>query len=96
MKSTIRLLIALMTFGTGLNAFSEETTGEKIESKVDEVKKDTKINVRAAKRKVRNATCTDARRAAGKCGVLKDAKDSVQDVGVEMSHEGKKIKNKVD
>jgi len=84
------------TFGLSLVSHAEETFGEKIVDKVDEVKKDAKISGRNAKRKARNVTCSDADRKAGKCGVGADLRDSAKNANDEITHQGKKLKNKVD
>lgn len=90
------LLAVVLGFAVSFTAFGVETTGEKFENKVDEIKKDAKINTRKAKRKARNVHCTDAARAEGKCGLGMDAKDTASNVGDEVSHESKKLKNKID
>lgn len=84
-------VLALMAAGVS----AEETTGEKIENKIDEVKKDTKVNARKAKKKIRDATCTDADRASGKCA-MENAADSAANVKDEIQHDAKKLKNKID
>lgn len=84
-------VLALMAAGVS----AEETTGEKIENKIDEVKKDTKVNARKAKKKIREVTCTDADRASGKCA-MEDAADTAANVKDEVQHEAKKLKNKID
>jgi peptidoglycan hydrolase CwlO-like protein len=91
MKKTILsvLVCAAMSLTYGLNAVhAEETTGEKIEDKASEVKKDTKKSGRKFKKSVRDAT--------GNHSATDDAKDSLNNAGDDISHGAKKIKNKVD
>ncbi len=98
-KNSARLsmiVLAAMAATNGFSAFAEETAGEKIENKAGEIAKDTKKGARKAKRKMRNATCTDERRAAGKCGVKHDVKDSLNDAKDEVKHSADVLENKVD
>ena len=61
-------VLVLMSYGmTAVQA--EETTGEKVENKADEMVKDTKVGARNMKKKIRKQTCTDADKAAGKCAM---------------------------
>ena len=90
------LTLAAMAATAGFTARAEETTGEKIENKAGEMKKDAKIHARNTKKKIRNATCTDERRAAGKCGVGHDLKDSAENAKDEIEHGAESLKKKVD
>ncbi|RYZ80531.1 MAG: hypothetical protein EOP04_25710 [Proteobacteria bacterium] len=90
------LVLSAMAATAGFSVHAEETTGEKIENKASEVKKDAKVAGRNAKKKVRNATCTDERKAAGKCGMKKDLQDSAANAGDEISHGAESLKKKVD
>lgn len=90
------IVLAAMAASAGFSAFAEETAAEKIENKAGEIAKDTKIGARKVKRTIRNATCTDERRAAGKCGIKNDLKDSIQDAKDEVQHSADVLENKVD
>ncbi len=88
-----RMLVALSLTGI---AYAVETVSEKAADSVDSVKTDAKVGARNAKKKMRNATCTDADKADGKCGVAQDMKDSAENGSDHVKHEAKKLKNKVD
>ena len=77
------------------SARADETTGEKIENKVDEVKKDGKKHARKVNKKVRDAKCDAGKKAKGEC-VMDDVGDAASNAGDEISHTAKKVKNKVD
>lgn len=85
---TLGVAALWLAAGEGLCAFAEETTGEKIENKVDEAKKDIKKSGRKVKRKVRNAT--------GHGSLGKDIKDAGKDFGDEVETGAKKLKRKAD
>jgi len=73
---------------TGPSSFADETTGEKIENRVDEAKKDFKKSGRKAKRNFRHAT--------GRDSLKEDIKDAGKDIGDELDTGAKKIKRKAD
>jgi len=67
---------------------AEETTTEKVETKVDSAKKKTKKKYRKAKKKLRDAT--------GNESMKEDVKDGLDNAGDEIDYQGKKIKRKAD
>ncbi len=79
--------VALMT-GLVSFAFAEETTIEKVQAATGDAKVSTKKAARKVRKKVRDATGNDS--------VVKDAKDSLNNAGDDVSNAAKKAKNKVD
>lgn len=93
MNFSTKLFAAAVSACVGLTGFhtlgfSDETLPEKVETGVDEVKKDSKKSVRKAKKKHRDST--------GQGNVMKDAKDQVKNTGDDIEHEAKKAERKVD
>ncbi len=92
MFKTLMALLAGVSFflaaGVSLRAVANESTGEKIENKMDEAGKDMRKGSRKMKRKARNAS--------GHGSVGKDMKDAGKDAGDEIKTGAKKLKQKVD
>ena len=91
LKTLMALLAGVVFFlaaGVSLTAVANETTGEKIESKMDETGKDMKKSGRKMKRKIRNAT--------GRGSLGKDLKDAGNDAGDEIDTGAKKLKRKAE
>jgi hypothetical protein len=85
------VIIALMSAGVmwiGAQAIAEETTGEKIESKVEATTNNAKEAGRKAKKKIRKAT--------GNESVTEDLKDGAKNVSDDIEHGVKKTKRKLD
>ncbi len=84
-----QLLTALLvlTGGLGLQSCSE-TPVEKAKTKIDEITKDTKENLRDAQKDLRDAT--------GNSSITKDVGDKLQNAADEVEFQAKKAKRKAD
>jgi hypothetical protein len=85
---TLVALISASAMWIGAQAIAEETTGEKVESKVESTVNHTKQVGRKAKKKIRKTT--------GNESVIEDMKDSAKNIGDDAEHGVKKTKRKID
>lgn len=85
---TLVALTSALVMWVGAQAIAEETTGEKVQTKIEGTQNDAKQTGRKVKKKVRDAT--------GNSSVTEDMKDGAKNVGDDIEHGVKKTKRKMD